>query len=59
MMEGRLETYKLFSTVAGVNNQLDVSRFSQRFSFLANFNQIQVVPYPHLNIVNLVGMAQK
>ena len=40
MMEGYLETYKLFSTVAGVNNQLDCSRFSQRFSFLANFDSI-------------------
>ena len=58
-MEGYLETYKLFSTVGGVNNQLDVSRFSQRFSFLANFDQIQVVPFPHLNLVNLVGMSQK
>ena len=59
MMEGSLETYKLFSTVAGVNNQLDVSHFSQRFSFLANFNHIKVVPFPHLNLVNMVGMAQK
>ena len=59
MMEGYLETYKLFSTVAGVNNQLDVSRFSQRFSFLANFDTILVVPFPHLNILNLVGMSPK
>ena len=54
-----MEAYKLFSTVGGVNNQLDISRFSQRITFLSNFNSIEVVPYPHLNLVNLVGMAQK
>ena len=52
-----MEAYKLFSTVGGVNNQLDMSRFSQRITFLSNFKSIQVVPFPHLNLVNLVGMA--
>ena len=57
LLEGQMEAYKLFSTVGGVNNQLDMSRFSQRITFLSNFKSIQVVPFPHLNLVNLVGMA--
>jgi len=58
-MEGKLESYKLFGAIGGVNDFLEVSRFSHRLSFLANFNKIQVMPFPHLNLVNLVGMAQK
>ena len=59
LMEGKIESYKLSSAVVGASTLLDNSRFSDRFSFLSNFNEILVIPFPHMNLLNFVGMGQK
>lgn len=59
MMSGKLEAYRLYSSVVGVNTLMDNSRFSERFSFLSDFNHILVIPFPHMNTLNFIGMAQK
>ena len=38
---------------------IDNSKFSDRFSFIQNFDSIAVIPFPHLNLINFVGMGQK
>ena len=38
---------------------MDNSMFSDRFSFLKNYDAIVVMPFPHLNTINCVGMGQK
>ena len=40
-------------------NYIDNSRFSDRFSFFQNFDTIAVIPFPHLNLINCIGMGQK
>ena len=59
LMEGNVETYRLYSALAGASKLIDNSRFSDRFSFLADFNHILVIPFPHMNLLNFVGMGQK
>ena len=45
--------------MGGVCNFIDNSKFSDRFSFIENYHSIAVVPFPHLNLINCVGMGQK
>ena len=59
LFEGKVERYKLSSAIGGVNNLFDNSKFSERFSFIQNFDWIAVIPFPHLNVINCVGMGQK
>ena len=56
---GKIEKYKLASAIGGVSNLIDNSLFTDRFSFIQNFDSIAVIPFPHLNLINCVGMGQK
>ena len=38
---------------------MDDSKFDDRFSFIQDYNTIVMMPHPHLNIINCVGMGQK
>jgi hypothetical protein len=38
---------------------LDNSKFSERFSFIQDYNTIAVIPFPHLNLINCIGMKMK
>jgi hypothetical protein len=42
-----------------VSNVIDNSKFGLRFSFIQNFDSITVIPMPHLNLINCIGMSQK
>lgn len=35
------------------------SSLSQRFSFISNFDHLTVIPIPHLNVMNCIGMGSK
>ena len=59
LAEGKVESYRLYDSIVGVNTLIDNSRFSDRFSFLADFNNVLVIPFPHMNIMNFIGMSQK
>lgn len=59
LLQGKIEMYRLATAIGGVSNYIDNSKFSDRFSFIENFNSIAVIPFPHLNLINCVGMGQK
>lgn len=56
LVKGKLEVYKMCSAIGGVSNFIDNSKFSDRFSFISDFSNITVIPFPHLNLINCVGM---
>ena len=59
LFNGWVEKYKLAKAVGGVCCHLDNSLFSDRFSFVSDYDTIIVLPFPHLNLMNMVGMGQK
>ena len=59
LFEGKVERYKLATTIGGYANALDDSKFSDRFSFISSFDSISVIPFPHMNVLNCVGMGLK
>ena len=56
---GRTTKYKLASTVGGFANILDDSKFADRISFLQSFDNIVMMPFPHVNLLSCVGMGHK
>ena len=40
LLAGRVECYKLYSSVVGASRLLDASRFSNRVAFLSDFSNI-------------------
>ena len=43
----------------GVNKHIDFCHRSYRISFLKNFDNIEMVPCPHRNTINFLGMQPK
>ena len=56
LIQGRLEKYKLSKAVGGICNHIDNSIFSDRLSFIRDYDTIVVLPFPHLNLINFIGM---
>lgn len=54
-----LTTYKLKDAIVGVNKHIDFCHSSYRISFLKNFDNIEMVPVPHRNTINFLGMQPK
>ena len=59
MFEGRIEKYKLASGIGGLSTLIDHNQYSDRLSFIQSFHNLVVIPLPHLNIVNCIGMKNK
>ena len=59
MFNGNIEKYKLGSAIGGQSSLMNKSKFSNRFSFLQSYDNIIVIPFPHLNLINFIGMGQK
>jgi len=57
LLEGTISKYKISASLAGVCSTLDNSKFSDRFSYIQNFNYISIVPFPHVNLINCIGMG--
>jgi len=49
----------MVNTIGGVCNHIDVNKYNNRLSFVKNYNRVAVIPFPHLNLINCVGMTQK
>ncbi len=45
--------------MGGVCSSLDNSKFSDRFSYVQNYDFISIVPFAHLNLINCIGMGNK
>ena len=43
----------------GLNTGMDYSVFTERISFLQDFNQVVMMPLQHRNTINFLGMGQK
>ena len=54
-----MEKYKLAKAIGGISNFIDNSRFSNRLSFIQDFTTIAVIPFPHQNLINCIGMDLK
>jgi hypothetical protein len=52
-------TYKLKTAVVGVNRHIDFCNSSFRIAFLKDFDTIEMVPVPHRNTINFLGMQSK
>lgn len=59
LLKGKLERHKMSSAIGGASNFIDTSTFSDRFAFVQNYSQITVIPFPHCNMIELIGMEQK
>ena len=59
LLEGKIERYRLASSIGGQCNLLSKSKFGNRFSFLSSYDKITVLPFPHVNLVECIGMDQK
>ena len=59
LSKGKGTKYKLASTIGGFANELDDSKFGDRISFIQSFDNIIMIPFPHLNLISCVGMGHK
>jgi hypothetical protein len=57
--EAKLVTYNLKPAIVGVNRHIDFCNSSYRLAFLKDFNDIEMVPVPHRNTINFLGMKPK
>jgi hypothetical protein len=54
-----LVTYKLKEAIVGVNRHIDFCNSSYRIAFLKDFDSIEMIPVPHRNTINFLGMLPK
>ena len=51
--------YKLASGIGGCCTVVESSKFSEQMSMIADYKTVAVIPFPHLNKINCVGMSYK
>ena len=56
---GKVENYYLAPAVVGIAYQLYFSEFSGRLSYFTNLREISMLPFPHRNTINFLGMGKK
>ena len=59
MKQGSIEAYKLAPAVAGYGSFIDYSYAQGRITYYTNFNEISMLPLPHRNSINFLGMGKK
>ena len=59
LVKGKVVKYKLLNGIGGFCSNIDRSIFSDRLTIGQSFDQLTVVPFPHLNMINFMGMQQK
>ena len=59
MQKGKIQKIRLQSAIGGQQSLINSSKFSNRLSFLQSYDNIAVIPFPHLNLINFVGMNKK
>jgi len=57
--DGHIENYLLELSTGGVNNHIDLSFETQTITFIKNYNEIVMIPIPHRNTINFMGMGPK
>jgi len=56
---GQIENYHLSNAVVGLSSTVDYSQYSERISYLKNFKTLCMLPFPHRNLINFIGMGEK
>ena len=59
LFSGRVQKYKLAATVGGQCSLLDNSKFGDRVSLIQSYDNIIMIPFPHMNLLNCIGMGHK
>lgn len=59
LLRGKIEKYKLNYGIGGYCSHIDKSKFGSRYSYIQSYENIVVLPLPHLNVINCVGMDHK
>ena len=59
LLEGKIEKYKMTNSIGGQCSLINKSKFGNRFSFLQSYDYLNVMPFPHVNLIECIGMGQK
>ena len=59
LLRGKVDKYKVSSSAAGNCNLIEFYLYNERLAYIENYNKVIVIPIPHLNIVNCIGMENK
>ena len=59
LCKGMIKSYRLAPSTAGQSSLVSKSKFGNRLCFLQSYNNIMVIPFPHVNLIELIGMGQK
>ena len=57
--DGVVEIYKLQGASVGVNDNLELSLYNQKLSFLRSYANVSIFPVVHRNTMNFLGMGPK
>ena len=49
LLDGKIEKYNLGSSIGGQCCLLSKSKFGNRFSYLSSYDELVVIPFPHIN----------
>ena len=50
---------RITKSAAGLCNLIEYNLYSERLAYIEDYNTIVVIPIPHLNAVNCIGMENK
>jgi len=59
LINSEIESYCIENTIGGFANYLNFSEYNQRITFMDSFNKIYLLPFPHRNTINLLGLGPK
>ena len=59
LLEGKIEKYKMATSIGGQCSIVNKDKFGNRFAFLHSYDYLNVIPFPHVNLIECVGMGQK
>lgn len=59
LLEGQIENYRMAPACVGLSYYIDNSEYSQRLSYFTSFEKISMLPFPHRNTINFIGMGIK
>lgn len=56
---GKFTYYRLTRTTGDLCNLIHYNKYTERLAFMETLNKIVVIPLPHLNLINFIGMGNK
>ena len=59
LLRGSVENFLVTETVSGLCSQIEYNPYTERIAYMTDYNSVVVIPIPHLNTVNGIGMENK